>query len=127
MSSADRVSVMLVDDHSIVRDGLKAVLERSGEFEVIGQAGDGDEAVRTAEGLAPDVVVMDVLMPGKDGVEACREIMALLPDTRVLVLTASTEEDAVIEAIKADNAARDAEHGSMRERIGDRAKAMGLR
>ena len=101
MSSADRVSVMLVDDHSIVRDGLKAVLERSGEFEVIGQAGDGDEAVRTAEGLAPDVVVMDVLMPGKDGVEACREIMALLPDTRVLVLTASTEEDAVIEAVAA--------------------------
>ena len=92
---------MLVDDHPIVRDGLQEVLERSGDFEVVGQAGDGVEAVATAEGLDPDVIVMDVMMPHKDGVEACREIMALLPHTRVLMLTASTEEDAVVEAIAA--------------------------
>ena len=92
---------MLVDDHPIVRDGLQSVLERSGEFEVVGQAGDGTEAVRTAESLAPDVIIMDVLMPGKDGVEACREIMDLLPDTRILMLTVSTEEDAVIQAVAA--------------------------
>ena len=101
MPSTDRVKVMLVDDHPIVRDGLRSVLERSGEFEVVGQAGDGIEAVRTAESLAPDVIIMDVLMPRKDGVEACREIMDLLPETRILMLTVSTEEDAVIQAVAA--------------------------
>ncbi len=101
MSSTEKVRVMLVDDHPIVRDGLRAMLEHSGEFEVVGQAGNGVEAVQTAEGLAPDVIVMDVIMPGKNGVEACREIMALLPDTRILMLTASTDEDAVIEAVAA--------------------------
>ena len=101
MSSGKRIKVMLVDDHPIVRDGLQEVLERSGEFEVVGQAGDGVEAVATAESLDPDVIVMDVMMPHKDGVEACREIMDLLPHTRVLMLTASTEEDAVVEAVAA--------------------------
>ena len=101
MSSADRIRVMVVDDHPIVRSGLREVLEASGRLEVVGQAGDGEEAVRTVEGLRPEVIVMDVLMPCKDGVDACREIMELLPETRVLMLTASTEEDAVIEAIAA--------------------------
>ena len=101
MSSADRIRVMVVDDHPIVRSGLRDVLEASGRLEVVGQAGDGEEAVRTVEGLGPEVIVMDVMMPGMDGVDACREIMELLPETRVLILTASTEEDAVIEAIAA--------------------------
>ena len=101
MSSADRIRVMVVDDHPIVRSGLREVLEASGRLEVVGQAGDGEEAVRTVEGLRPEVIVMDVMMPCKDGVDACREIMELLPETRVLMLTASTEEDAVIEAIAA--------------------------
>ena len=101
MSPTDRIKVMLVDDHSIVRDGLRAVLDRSAEFQVVGQAGDGVEAVRAAKCLAPDVIIMDVRMPNKDGVEACREIMDLLPDTRILILTAAKEEDAVIEAVAA--------------------------
>ena len=101
MSTADRIRVMVVDDHPIVRSGLRDVLEASGRFEVVGQAGDGEEAVRTVEELKPDVIVMDVIMPGKDGIDACREIMELLPDTRVMMLTASTEEDAVIEAVAA--------------------------
>ena len=65
------------------------------------QAADGLEAVRTAEESRPDVIIMDVMMPGKDGVEACRDILDLLPDTKVLMLTASTEDDAVIDAIAA--------------------------
>ena len=71
------------------------------DFEVVGSAADGVEAVRMAHSLAPDVIVMDVMMPNKDGVDACREIMELLPETKVLMLTASTTEDAVVEAIAA--------------------------
>ena len=101
MSTNERIRVMIVDDHSIVRVGLKQVLEQSGEFEVVGEAADGEEAVRVAADVSPDVVVMDVIMPKKDGVEACREIMESAPETRVLMLTASTEEDAVVEAVAA--------------------------
>ena len=101
MSSAGRKRVMVVDDHPIMRSGLRDALEASGRFEVVGQAGDGEEAVRTVVGLEPEVIVMDVLMPRKDGIDACREIMDLLPGTRVLMLTASTEMDAVIEAFAA--------------------------
>ena len=101
MSSAGRIRVMVVDDHPVMRNGLRDVLEASGRLEVVGQAGDGEEAVGTAGELKPQVIVMDVMMPRKDGVDACREIMELLPDTRVMMLTASTEEDAVIEAIAA--------------------------
>ena len=84
-----------------MRDGLQAMLEGAGEFEVVGQARDGVEAVKAASELSPDVIVMDVMMPNMDGVEACREIMESAPDTRVIMLTASTEEDAVIEAVAA--------------------------
>ena len=95
------IRVLLVDDHSIMREGLQAMLAGSEELEVVGQARDGEEAVRAAAELSPDVVVMDVMMPNKDGVEACREIMDASPDIRVIMLTASTEEDAVIEAVAA--------------------------
>ena len=101
MSSASRIRVMVVDDHPIMRNGLRDTLEASGRFEVVGLAEDGDEALRTVEGLQPQVIVMDVIMPNKDGIDACREIMELLPDTRVLMLTASSEMDAVIEAVAA--------------------------
>ena len=101
MSTADRIRVMVVDDHPIMRNGLRDTLEASGRFEVVGQAADGEEAVRTVEELKPEVIVMDVIMPHKDGIDACRDIMELLPVTRVLMLTASTEEDAVIEAVAA--------------------------
>ena len=101
MSADERIRVMIVDDHSIVRVGLKQVLEQSGEFEVVGQAADGEEAVRVAADVSPDVVVMDVIMPRKDGVEACREIMESAHETRVVMLTASTEVDAIVEAVAA--------------------------
>ena len=97
-----RIRVLLADDHSIMREGLQAMLERSEEFEVVGQAKDGMEVVEAASELSPDVIVMDVMMPKEDGVEACREIMESLPDTRVIMLTASMEADAVIEAVAAD-------------------------
>ena len=101
MSADERIRVMIVDDHSIVRVGLKQVLEQSGEFEVVGEAADGEAAVRVAADVSPDVVVMDVIMPRKDGVEACREIMESAPETRVVMLTASTEVDAIVKAVAA--------------------------
>ena len=101
MSTGQLTKVMIVDDHSIMRDGLKEVLERSGAFEVVGQAQDGVAAVEVAQSLQPDIVIMDLMMPEKDGIEACREIREALPETRVLILTASTEEDAVLAAVAA--------------------------
>ena len=101
MSAAQRFRVMIVDDHPIMRDGLRDALDSEEDFEVVGQAADGAEAVTSAQSLQPDVIVMDALMPNKNGVDACREIMDQLPDTRVLILTASTEEDAIIDAVAA--------------------------
>ncbi len=93
--------MLLADDHAVTREGLQSILAGSEEFEVVGQARDGVEAVKAASELSPDLIVMDVMMPRKDGVEACREIMESLPETRVIMLTASTEADAVIEAVAA--------------------------
>ena len=101
MTQHERTRVMIADDHEVVRHGLKQALEQTGEFEIVGQAADGNEAVRVAAEVSPEVVIMDVIMPGKDGVEACREIMESAPATRVVMLTASTEEQAVVEAVAA--------------------------
>ena len=101
MTAETRIKVMIVDDHAIVREGIAEVLEQSGEFEVVGQAGDGEEAVVKAQELKPDVVIMDIVMPFKDGIEACREISAALPETRVMMLTASNRDSAIVQAVNA--------------------------
>lgn len=95
------VRVLLVDDHQIMLDGLQKLLESSGDFEIVGQARTGDQAVSLAIDHKPDVVVMDVILTGRDGIDACREIKETLPDTRVLMLTAATEEESVLNAISA--------------------------
>ncbi len=101
MMRETRIRVMIVDDHAIVREGIAQVLEQSGEFEVVGQAADGQEAVDRVMDLKPDVVIMDILMSVKDGIEACREIAAALPETRVLMLTASNKHSAIVQAVNA--------------------------
>ena len=83
MTAENLTSVMLVDDHQVMRDLLRDALENTGEFRVVAQAADGEEALRIVEEAAPDVIVMDVIMPVMDGIDACREITELLPDTRV--------------------------------------------
>ena len=92
---------MIVDDHAILREGLKEILDRAGDFEVVAEAGDGEEAVEMAGCALPDVVIMDITMPLKNGIDACREIKQLHPETQVLMLTDSTDEDAVVQSAAA--------------------------
>ena len=101
MSTDTRTSVMLVDDHQVMRDLLRDALENTGEFRVVAQAADGQEALRLVEEAVPDVIVMDVIMPVMDGIEACHGITELLPETKVLMLTASNEQDAIVRSIAA--------------------------
>lgn len=97
----EKISVVLVDDHNVVRMGLKAYFGTLADIEVIGEAGTGDEAVRLVTELAPDVVLMDLLMPGMDGVEATRQIKKVSPSTQVIVLTSYHEDEHIFPAIRA--------------------------
>ncbi len=96
-----RVRVLLCDDHELVRRGLRALLESDLSIDVIGESSSADEAVRTAAAAMPDVVVMDVRMPGRSGIEACRDIRAHRPETRVLILTSFADDEALFSAIMA--------------------------
>jgi two-component system, NarL family, response regulator LiaR len=95
------VRVLIVDDHAVVRKGIRAMLSEAGGFEVVGEVGNGQEAVRAAEDTRPDVILMDLLMPVMDGVEATRRITASQPDVGVLVLTSFAADSNVFPAIKA--------------------------
>ncbi len=98
---ADPISVILVDDHSVVRIGLKAYLSTLADIRVIGEAGTGEEAVELVAQHAPDVVVMDLVMPGMDGVEATRRMKRASPRTQVIVLTSYHEDEHIFPAIRA--------------------------
>jgi DNA-binding NarL/FixJ family response regulator len=91
--------LLVVDDHEVVRQGLVALLDRRGEFEVAGQAATVAESIALADRLEPDIVIMDVRLPDGTGIEACREIRAAHPGTRVVMLTSYPDEEAVLSAI----------------------------
>ena len=98
---ARQLSLLIVDDHEVVRQGLAALLGRRPEFLVVAEAGTVAEAVAAARKFRPDLVVMDVRLPDGSGIEACREIRAEMPETRVVMLTSYPDEDAVLSAIVA--------------------------
>ena len=95
------IKVLIVDDHALFRRGLQMVLEGESDIDVVGEAGDGHEAIERAESATPDVVLMDVRMPRRTGIEATRVIKETLPSTKILMLTISDEEGDLYEAIKA--------------------------
>jgi DNA-binding NarL/FixJ family response regulator len=90
-AQADEITVLIVDDHEVVREGLRLSLSRAPHIRVIGEAGDGESAIGLVERRKPDVVVMDVRMPGMDGLEATKRILEQVPDAAVLVFTAFSE------------------------------------
>jgi two-component system response regulator DevR len=92
---------MLCDDHELVRRGLSSVLEDAGGIEVVAEAGDADAALKAVEASHPDVVIMDVRLPGRSGIEACREIRSAFPDIKVLMLTAHSDDEALFSSIMA--------------------------
>ena len=96
-----KIKILIADDHALMRMGLKALLETQPDIETIGEASDGSEAVRKARKLQPDVIIMDILMPGTDGIEATRQITEALPAVKILILTTSTSSDDLNRAIQA--------------------------
>jgi two-component system, NarL family, response regulator LiaR len=98
---AESIRVLVVDDHAIVREGLRWLIATEPGIELLGEAADGVEAVAKARELQPDVILMDLVMPRKDGIAAIAEIKAQQPEARILVLTSFAEDDQVFPAIKA--------------------------
>lgn len=101
MNMPEAIRVILVDDHNIVRFGLKAYFATLPDIHVVGEASTGEEAVRLAADLVPDVVLMDVIMPGMDGVEATRQIRKVSPHSQVIVVTSYHEDEHIFPAIRA--------------------------
>lgn len=98
---SERISVLIVDDHSVVRQGVRAFLEVQPDLAIAGEAESGEQAVQLAQELIPDVVLMDLALPGIDGVEATRQIKRVSPRTQVIVLTSYYEDEHVFPALRA--------------------------
>jgi DNA-binding NarL/FixJ family response regulator len=98
---AEAIRILVVDDHAVVREGLRTYLALQDGLEVVGEAADGEEAVREAERLRPDVVLMDLVMPRLDGTGAMRELRRRMPEVRVIVLTSYADDDRLLAAIRA--------------------------
>ena len=93
--------IVIAEDHTILREGLRALISSQEDLEVVGEAGDGREAVRQVEGLTPDLILMDLSMPKMNGVEAIREIRKRIPQTRILALTVHKTEEFILEVLHA--------------------------
>ncbi len=107
------VRILIADDHSVVRAGLRALLERQEQFRVVAEAATGEEAIAKAQEVKPDVAVLDIRMPGLSGIEACRQIVQTVEGCRVIMLTSYAEDELLFAAIQAGAA------GYVLKRIGD--------
>jgi two-component system, NarL family, response regulator DevR len=101
MTETPSIRILIADDHEVVRIGLSALLDRQEGFRVVGQASSGEEAIRLAKVMRPDVVVLDIRMPDGSGTDACRQITADSPDTPVVMLTSYADEEALFDSIAA--------------------------
>lgn len=108
----DPVKILLVDDHALFRSGIAGLIRGQPDFDLVGEAGNGHEALEKAEALMPDLILMDVYMPGMGGLEATRRIKHALPYVKIVMLTASDEDSDLFEAIKAGA------HGYLLKKIG---------
>ena len=97
----DEIKMMIVDDHDMVRKGLKAYLLTEPDFQIVGEGANGKEAVSLANELHPDVILMDLIMPEMTGIEATKEIMATLPNTKIIIITSFYDDEQVFPAIEA--------------------------
>jgi two-component system response regulator DevR len=107
------VKILIADDHAVVRAGLKTLIERTPHFQVVAEAGTGNEAIEKARETRPDVAVLDIRMPGKSGIDACREIIQMLPDCKVIMLTSYAEDELLVATIQAGAV------GYVLKRVGD--------
>ena len=99
--TGDLIRVLLVDDHEVVRNGIRAYLETVKEFQVIGEAASGEEAIKLVSEHIPDIVLLDLIMPGMDGIETTRQIKKISPRTQIVVLTSFHDDDHIFPALKA--------------------------
>ena len=124
-----RIKLLVVDDHSIVREGLCSILNAEPDFRVVGEAGDGTEALRLVENLRPDVVLLDLKMPGASGIDVCRDIMERRPDTAVIILTAFLDSDMIYRCIQAGAkgyVVKDVERADLKRKIRAAARGEGV-
>jgi len=96
-----KTRIVIVDDHEVVRIGMRSLLEQYSQYEVVAEAGSAKEAVAQVDAFQPDIVLMDIRLPGKSGIDACEEIKHKYPDTKVLMLTSYAEDEMLFSAIKA--------------------------
>jgi len=97
----NRITVLLVDDHSVVRQGVRAFLEVQKDLHIVGEASTGEEAIRLVQDIVPDVVLMDLMLPGMNGIEATRQIKRISPSTNVVVLTSYHDDEDIFPALRA--------------------------
>jgi two-component system, NarL family, response regulator LiaR len=95
-----KIRLLIVDDHPIFRKGLRDFLEISKEIEIVGEASNGEEAIQLSKALKPDVILLDLIMPLKDGIQVIQELRPQLPETRFLILSSSMEDDKILKAIR---------------------------